>query len=84
MLDQAPEPVTVLAIFVERFSPMTWNGSRAAEFEERARLLDDLADHPDKALSAYAAEQRRQLADTVARYRRAEAEEHRDRDERFE
>jgi hypothetical protein len=77
-------PLTVLAIFVERFSPMTWSGSPAVEIEERAGLLDDLADHPDRAIAGYATEKRRQFADTVARYRRAEAEEHRDRDERFE
>src|ERR1019366_1901464 len=84
MLQQAPKPAAVLAIFVARFSPMVWHGSRAVEMEDRARLLDDLVDHPDKELSAFAREKRRELADTVARYRRAEVEEHRDRDERFE
>jgi hypothetical protein len=41
-LANAPDPKSVLAVFVERFRPMSWSGLRAALIEANARLLDSL------------------------------------------
>lgn len=84
MLDRAPDPVQVLEHFLGRFSPMSFDGSRAAALEEQARLLDDLANHTSTTLASFAAEKRRVFSGIVEHYRAAETEAHRDRDESFE
>jgi hypothetical protein len=84
MLERAPAPLAVLETFIERFPPIMWSGSRAQELEERVELLDALLKHHNKEIVAYAVEKRRVLAEAIARYRLQEAEEDRDRDERFE
>lgn len=84
LLAHAPDPGGVLTVFVERFRPMSWSGSRAALMEANARLLDSLELEVLAPLEAFVAEARDQLAQQVARERQRETERDRERDERFE
>jgi hypothetical protein len=84
LLDAAPDPLAVLSVFIERFSPRSWSGSRAAIMESRARLLDELDNHPNPALAALAAQKRPGLRAAIAQTREWENKHDRERDERFE
>jgi hypothetical protein len=84
LLANAPDPISVLAVFVERFEPMSWSGSRAALIEANARLLDSLGSEMNAELMAFVAQAKDELARQVARERQRETEEDRARDERFE
>jgi hypothetical protein len=82
LLAHAPDPKTVLAVFFERFRPMSWSGSRAAAIEANARLLESAEVPPD--VTPFVADARDQLAQEVARERQRETERDRESDERFE
>lgn len=84
MLEVAPDPVGVLGVFIERFSPRSWSGSRAAIMEARMRLLDDLDKHPNHALATLAAQTRPGLQAAIAHTRDWENKHDRERDEAFE
>ncbi|MNT69034.1 hypothetical protein D3C72_2073130 [compost metagenome] len=84
LLAGAPDPKSVLAVFIERFRPMSWSGSRAAIMEANARLLDSLESNFPSSLMPYVFEAKAQLAQAVARERQQETEQDRARDERFE
>jgi len=84
ILAHAPDPRSVLAVFVERFRPMSWSGSRAALMESNARLLDSLEGLVPAESVQFAVEAKVQLGQAIAEERRRETEEDRDRDERFE
>jgi hypothetical protein len=84
LIVHAPDPRAVLAVFVQRFRPTVWSGSLAALLEANARLLDALPDDISIELRTAVAEAKEQLAIEIAATRRNEAEEDRERDERFE
>lgn len=84
LLAHAPDPRCVLAVFVERFRPMSWSGSRAALIEANARLLDNLEEETMTQSISLVAEAKTQLAQEVDRERARETAEDRARDERFE
>jgi hypothetical protein len=84
LLTRAPDPGSVLAVFVERFRPGSWSGSRAAILEANACLLDSPGWHVPDDLLPFVAAARAQLARDVATERRWETERDRARDERFE
>ena len=84
LLAHAPDPGSVLAVFVKRFRPMSWSGSRAALMEANARLLDCLETDVSASLMRIVADARAQLAREVTRERERETAEDRARDERFE
>ena len=71
-------------MFVKRFRPMSWSGSRAALMEANARLLDCLETDVSASLMRIVADARAQLAREVTRERERETAEDRARDERFE
>jgi hypothetical protein len=71
-------------VFIERFQPMSWSGSRAALMEANARLLDSVAPYVPSGLMPFVSEAKVQLAQMVARERQRETEQDRARDERFE
>jgi len=83
LLTHALDSESVLAVFVERFRPMSWSGSRAALMEANAGLLDSLG-QISAGLVPIAAEAQAQLARDVARERDWETSRDRIRDERFE
>ncbi|GBD48126.1 hypothetical protein [Methylopila sp. Yamaguchi] len=84
LLAHAPDPGSVLAVFVERFRPMSWSGSRAALMEANACLLDNLETVVSASLMPIVADAKARLAREVARARERETAEDRERDERFE
>ena len=80
----APDPRSVLTVFIGRFRPMSWSGSEAALIEANAGLLDSLESHVPSDLMPFVAEAKAELARKVARVRRRETEKDRARDEKFE
>ncbi|MGY2222436.1 hypothetical protein ACW9IK_07060 [Pseudomonas gingeri] len=84
ILTLAPDAERVLAIFIERFKPRRWSGSRAALIEKNAKLLDDLACENTPHLIAIVAAAKARLADEILREHQWEAQKDRQEDERFE
>jgi len=84
LLEKAPERVKVLELFVRRFIPMSWSGSRAMIVESNARLLDDLEGYPDPSVVEIVAREKKRLTSVVQAERRAETLADSRRDERFE
>jgi hypothetical protein len=74
----------VLTVFVERFRPTSWSGSRAALLEANARLLDTLEAEVRGELVPFVVKAKDQLAREIASERQWETERDQDRDERFE
>jgi hypothetical protein len=84
ILTRAPDPRRVLEVFIKRFRPMSWSGSRASLMEANTRLLDSLELYVASDLMPFVTEAKAQLAQEVARERQAETKGDRLRDERFE
>lgn len=84
LLANAPDFRSVLEIFINRFKPRSWSGSRAARIEENSHLLDriDFLDSSD--LMQYVAEAKSKLAEEIAAERQWETKHDREQDERFE
>lgn len=80
----APDLKRVLEVFIRRFRPMQWSGSRAALMEANARLLDCLDPYVPSDLMPFVTKTKSQLAQEIARERQRESERDRARDERFE
>jgi len=84
LLANASDPKSVLEVFIKRFRPMSWSGSRAALMEANGRLLDSLELPVLSSLSSFVAEAKAKLAEEVARERQWETKQDRVQDERFE
>jgi hypothetical protein len=54
MVDLAPDPVAVLAAFVNRFQPNSWSGSLATIIDNRRRLLVEFLSHSDPRIAEWA------------------------------
>lgn len=84
ILNRAPDPRSVLEVFIKRFRPMSWSGSRASIMDANAQLLGSLELYIASDLVPFVSEAQVQLAQEVARARQRETEDDRVRDERFE
>jgi hypothetical protein len=84
LLTSAPNPGEVLRVFVERFRPMSWSGSRATAIETNARLLDLLPPEFPSHLHVVVDQAKKELAGEANNERSAEARRDAVRDERFE
>jgi hypothetical protein len=84
VLAHAPDPGSILNIFVERFRPSVWSGSRAALIEANARLLDCLEEGTAENLASIVTEAKARLTRVVEEERVNETTRDRARDERFE
>jgi len=84
LIVKAPEPEKVLKVLVDRFTPMSWSGSRATLMEAHARLLDSLESHVPSGLLPFVNESKAELTQAVAQERQWETQHDRERDERFE
>lgn len=84
LLANAPDPSSVLAVFVDRFRPSSWSGSRASLMEANVRMLDSLEGGVTGRLTMVIAEARIQLLREIEEERIRETTRDRVRDERFE
>ena len=84
LIDLAPDPVSVIREFTERFWPSSWSGSLASILESRMALLNDLLQHPNSSVADFAAERITQLRAEIEEERTRETARERGRDERFE
>lgn len=84
LLAHAPDPAAVLAVFVHRFCPTGWSGSRASLMEMNGRLLDSLEEETAGKLGETLAATKAQFARQIELERQWETETDRSRDERFE
>jgi hypothetical protein len=84
LLERAPDRVAVLDRFLQRFSPISWWGSRAAIIEAKTKLLDELDVYGDSALTEFAAQQQARLFKAINEERRIETLMDAQRDESFE
>lgn len=84
IISAAPDPISVLNVFADRFSPMGWSGSRAEIMATRLPLINALQQHSRPAVVAWANAHGSIFAADVERERASEARRDRSRDERFE
>lgn len=84
LLANAPDLEEILGIFIERFRPSTWSGSRAALMEANGQLLDIVHTIIPPSAHAFLARARARFLEEVNRERVAENAYDRGRDERFE
>jgi hypothetical protein len=84
MLRAAPNPVAVLEVFIERFSPRSWSGSLATILESRIPLLDALDNFENADVVALIKRKKPEIAEFARQYRESETQRDRARDERFE
>lgn len=84
LLSNAPDSRDVLTVFLKRFRPMNWSGSRAAIMETNARLLDSLDAVFVPVHLPFLSEAKSKLAEAIERERKWETKEDQARDERFE
>jgi hypothetical protein len=85
LLDRAPDRISVLKLFIGKFRPTAWTGSRAAIVESNVRLLDELAaDYPNPAFLDFIGKEKARLAQAIQAERQTETLIERKMDERFE
>jgi hypothetical protein len=84
LLKHAPDRGLVLKELIAQFTPMSWSGSLAAALESNLRLLDDLENYPDPKLAPAISQNKIELSRMIERERLWEAEQEKQRDERFE
>ena len=84
LLANASDFRSVLSVFIERFQPMSWSGSRAALMEANARLLDSLESFVSPDQIPFVAEAKASFAQEIMKQRHWETKYDRARDERFE
>lgn len=84
LLVEAPEPIALAKVFLERFHPSGWSGSLAAILALRVPLLEQLAVHENPGIAIWAKDSLISYQMLINRTRESEAKESRARDERFE
>jgi len=84
LLEHAPDCKPVLAEFIDRFSPVSWSGSRAVLIEANARLLEALDGVVPSSVMPFVEQNRRRLGGAIEAERKQELSYARISDERFE
>lgn len=84
LLGAAPDKEPVLQIIFENTWPREWSGSYADILEARAKAFEELLEHPADAIRTFAAEKLERLQHEVRQNRKKEADEHNQREQRFE
>ncbi|WP_323768530.1 hypothetical protein [Antarctobacter sp.] len=83
-LEAAPRPEEVIEAYLQHLAPMSWSGSRAAIMERRLAVIESLQDHPAPEVGHTISRLAPDIRARIDRIRRAEQEEDRERDQRFE
>lgn len=84
LIHEAPDPIPVLEEFSERFRPSGWSGSLADILAARMPLLEALAADPDQRITDWVMKALPKLRDETECCRKSEANEERQRNERFD
>lgn len=84
LIHEAPNPVVVLKEFEENFRPSSWSGSLAEILSRREALILALADDPDQRIRDWVQAAIPKLRDEVEATRKWEADNDRERHERFD
>lgn len=84
IIANAPEPAKVLGIFLDRFSPRSWSGSRADIMASRLPMIEKLSQHPRSEVVDWGKKIAPEFAQMIERERAHETRRDRSRDERFE
>lgn len=84
LIRQAPDPIPVLEILRDRFSPRSWSGSRAAIMQTRVALLEQLCSDENPIIGQWANHALIAFQAGIERELQWEAQRDRERDERFE
>ncbi|GEN01519.1 hypothetical protein [Methylobacterium radiotolerans] len=84
LLTDAPDPIPVLEILIDRLHPREWNGSLAVEIASRLRLLDQLDIRGLPTLATVRERARAELTEWLMRRQEFEEAEGLARDGRFE
>lgn len=84
IIGAAPDPASVLDIFLERFEPTSWSGSRAAVMANRMALIEQLTAHAVPAVSEWARTHTPVFARTIESERTYEARRNRNEHASFE
>ena len=84
LIEVAPEPITVLDRFFQRFNPNGWSGSLADTLATRMPLIEVLKQHSKPKIVDWANAHAPAFAAYVAHQRGREAADHRKRDQAFE
>lgn len=74
----------ILEIFIDRFRPNVWGGSRAAQIEANAQLLDSLRQFIPAELMPFVSQSQSQLYAEIAEERTWETKRDKAKDQRFE
>ena len=84
LLTHAPNPRQVLDVFVHRFAPSVWSGSRAAIMASNAQLLDQLSAFASADLQHHGREAKARFMPLIEQMRQWETGLERSQNERFE
>ena len=84
ILDKAPVLEDILEHFTDKFLPTSWSGSRANILQDRAVLYQDLYEHDNKEVAAWARSEHIKLQERIRKERELENQENREQNERFE
>lgn len=84
LVREAPDPVAVLEVLLDRLHPSAWSGSLADKLSARLSLLEALTQEPDERISKWAAAEVPKFSESIEKARVWEAEHDRERDEKFE
>ena len=84
IFDKAPVLEDVLNHLANKFSPMSWTGSRANILQDRAVLYQDFYEHDKNEVAAWARSEHTKLQERIRKDRELENQENREQNERFE
>lgn len=84
IISLAPDPAKALNIFMERFWPTSWGGSRAVIMASRLPLIQSLTTHERTEVSQWAKDALPKFEAYIEQERKSEATRDKERDERFE
>lgn len=84
ILERAEDLDVVLEYFADAIRPKSWSGSLADILQTRAVLYQELCEHENAKIRAWAKAQYSALQESIRKERQREEQRGRDRDERFE
>jgi hypothetical protein len=84
LLNATPDPTAIIEIFVERFSPRCWSGSRAALLESRLPLFDQLIIEDNENIRTLIEAKKATFENLITGEREFESSRERKRDSSFE